>query len=579
MPGDTEEASKSYETCDVFISGAGPVGLVLAYHLAQLGQSVVIIDAVDKASSGFPTYGRACMLYPRTLEVLDQLGLHEDLSQVGFSSDRSWGYKDGRPIDRKWGFLDSPESKMHTTFIRNTLNIRLKHSEDIFRRRLEELGTRVRAPFELVDFLLDQDTGEKYRVTASCSNTFGDTLRVKARYIVGCDGGGSAVRRISGIPFLGEKKKQYWVRIDGVVKTDLPEARHGLGAIESSTHGHVVWVSLDHCATRIGYVLSTKLFERYGPLMSVEEAAHEAQKAVAPFKIEFERVDWHTVYEIQQHVADRFQDRERIILAGDAAHTHSSGSAQGMNIGIQDITNLSWRLAGVLRNWYKPAVLDDYSNERRAVALQLIENDKIISCLVGQQKPEHLKHRTEHAHVLLDEFLRQQSGFTTGLGVTYGSSFLNDGAGSNSARNVSPGQRLPDALLQKSGIVNTTSRLYDVTKNNGRFRILVLTGAVRHTGKHLQTLRAQVDSFLKRAIHAIEFVTIIPGSWHAFDEFLGTRRFGTAFWDPDLSSYSAFGVSDTEGALLIVRPDGILALVSALQEFTRLETYFDRVLR
>lgn len=108
----------------------------------------------------------------------------------------------------------------------------------------------------------------------------------------------------------------------------MPEPRLGFQAIESRTHGHVLFVALDHSATRIGYVLSAEMLKKYGRNMSKEDAVKEARIAMAPFELEFTEVHWHTVYGVKQHVAERMCDRGRILLAGDAAHTHSSGSAQ-----------------------------------------------------------------------------------------------------------------------------------------------------------------------------------------------------------------------------------------------------------
>lgn len=85
---------------DVFIAGAGPAGLVLAYQLLRLGCSVYIIDAADKASPDFPMYGRACTLYPRTCEMLDQLDLYEEMAQEGVCARRTFTYRDGK---RVWG--------------------------------------------------------------------------------------------------------------------------------------------------------------------------------------------------------------------------------------------------------------------------------------------------------------------------------------------------------------------------------------------------------------------------------------------------------------------------------------------
>lgn len=569
---------------DVTISGAGPVGLVLAYHLTRLGHSVCIFDAADKAAPGYPMYGRAAVLYSRTLELLDQLGLYDDLCQTGVTSDQTFAYKDGEAIARKWAIFDAPESQIHTTFFHTIMYIRLKHSEDIFRHRLAELGVQVLAPAVLVGLHVNPAALDDYQVTANikAGDAPNQLTDIRSRYIVGCDGAGSAVRRLAGIPFAGERKIQYWVRIDGVVKTNVPNARLGLGAFESSTHGHVVWMPLDNGATRTGFVLNDQLLQKYGTKMSAQDAAYEAQQAVAPFELEWERIDWHTVYGIQQHVAESFYDRGgRVLLAGDAGHTLCSGSGQGMNAGIQDAMSLSWRLSGTLKLWYRPGVLESYSDERRTVAQQLIDNDKTITELMSQRKPVQFQNRSEPPYVLLDEYLRLISGFTIGLSISYPAGLLNDVDGSElgSATAARPGQRLPDALLQRSGVAEAKIRLFDIIRNNGKFRILVLAGGSAQTSKDaLRMLRDQVDASLSTLQHVVDFVTVVPGSCSAFDERLGVQRFGKAYRDPDLSAHARFGVSTTDGAIIVLRPDDMIGLVVSLGGFRRVIEYFERFL-
>jgi phenol 2-monooxygenase (NADPH) len=312
---------------DVFISGAGPVGLLLAYQLTRLGISVHIIDAADKGSPDFPMYGRACTLYPRSIELLDQMDLYDDMAQIAFNCRSGFTYNKGKKVQgRGWSIFEGWTGK---TFFEDFMNLRLKYSEDVFREKLAGMGVHIQAPAKLETFELKEDAQDDYKIITKVSSMNDGTQEIRAKYIVGCDGGNSMVRKTAGIPFIGERHMDHWVRIDGVVKTNLPEARLGFGAIESPTHGQVLWVSLDHGATRIGYVLSPDLFEKYGTKMSAADAIKEARNAIAPFSLEFEEVHWHTVYGIQQHVAERFQDRERIFLAGEAAHTHSSGTAQG----------------------------------------------------------------------------------------------------------------------------------------------------------------------------------------------------------------------------------------------------------
>ncbi|KAK3628724.1 hypothetical protein LTR56_018445 [Elasticomyces elasticus] len=291
------------------------------------------------------------------------------------------------------------------------------------------MNGKIDAPTRFVDFQLDQEAKDEYQVLATCESTQGQTATIRAKYIIGCDGEGSTVRKLAGDP-IGERKLVHRVRIDGIVKTVISELQMGVGAFESKTRGHVLYCRMDYSAVRIGYVLSRKLSEKYGTRMSASDAAAEAGKAVAPSELEFTDIHWHTVYGIQQHVAERFQDRERLFIAGDAAHTHSSGAAQGMNTGMHDVNNVSWRLAGVLKGWYNSDVLANYSTERHAAATHFINNDKLVSAPISRKIPESLKGRREDPLLLLDEIMGEQSMFSNGLDIWYAPSLLNDVDGS-----------------------------------------------------------------------------------------------------------------------------------------------------
>ncbi|KAK5173996.1 uncharacterized protein LTR77_001075 [Saxophila tyrrhenica] len=561
---------------DIFISGAGPVGLLLTYQLLRLNLTTHLVDAADKASPAFPMLGRASTLYPRTLELLDQLDLYDDLAQVGLVARRAVTFKEGKRVHgRGWTQFEN----FTDTYFDFSLNVRLKYSEDIFRRRIGELGGEVHAPVRLVGLELDEDAKDDYKVTATCSTLDGKTYRVKAKYIVGCDGGSSAVRKLAGIPFEGEDKEDHWVRIDGKVKTNMPDSRVGFGALESKTHGNVLFVALDHGATRIGYVLSPEMYERYGRKMSKEDAIREAKAAVAPFELEFETVEWHTVYGVKQHVAARLQDRERIFLAGDAAHTHSSGSAQGMNTGTHDAVSLGWRLAGVLNGWYTPEVLATYTTERKATAEQLIENDRTISALISQHKPGKYKDREEDTNTLLVEFMQSVGGFSSGLGIEYAANILNNVEGSSPPW-LKPGQRFPDVSLQKNGLPRHPVRFYDVCKNEGKFHVVVFTGDVHSTGASLKSLRGHVDKLTPQFAHAVDFRTVVMGQGIplAFEEYLGVKQFGDAYWDMDHSAHTRYKVSPDAGEIVVLRPDGILGFVAELDGFELVAEYLGRLI-
>lgn len=118
----------------------------------------------------------------------------------------------------------------------------------------------------------------------------------RSKFLVGADGGSSLVRRLSGIKFDADTTLYHWVRIDGVVKTNMPDSRIGVASIESASHGNVLWVPLDSGRTRIGIALSKESYEKYGDQITKEQAMHEAIESVRPFTLEYESVDWYTLY-------------------------------------------------------------------------------------------------------------------------------------------------------------------------------------------------------------------------------------------------------------------------------------------
>lgn len=121
-------------------------------------------------------------------------------------------------------------------------------------------------------------------------------LTYRSKFIVGADGGHSLVRRLAQIPFEGDHTNFKWVRIDGQFKTNMPDADVGWASIESKSHGNVLWVQLDNGAKRIGFAMTPEMLAKYGEKLTEEQAKAEAVKSMEPFTLEFERVDWWTLY-------------------------------------------------------------------------------------------------------------------------------------------------------------------------------------------------------------------------------------------------------------------------------------------
>ena len=561
---------------DVLICGGGPVGLLTAYSLARCGVSTFVVEQHDRAKQS--AYGRAAMIAPRTLEMLDQLDLADALGQMGFVVRGQVSYKDGERVES----LTAPSSNISDTFFDYLLLCRQRYTEDVIRDGYSSYsGTSVHYGARLVDFAVE-DIDKEYTVKSTIETKDKGTISIRSKYIVGADGGRSKVREVAQIAFEGEKSNRHWIRIDGVVETNMPEARKGICGIESRSHGSILWACLDHGVTRVGFALPEKLWEEIGANISREDVIREAQKALQPFTLEFKTVDWWTVYSVGQRLASDYRKNDRVFLAGDAAHTHSSGAAQGMNTGLHDAVNLSWKLAGRINGWLSEEALDTYAAERRPIAQRIIEQDKIISVLTGGEIPEQLKGDTEaDAHKLLTETYRKNAALNTGLGITYPADDLTVVASTTTVtENVRPGERAPDVLVQRPGL-RIPLRLHSVAKNRGKFTIMLFCGDPSQTQASSQSFREYLDcstSFLRYPVDIFQGVTIIAGSNEAGspDERLGSPCFGNAFYDVDGLAHERYGVPISKGAVVVTRPDGTIGTVCAFGNGASLSRYFER---
>lgn len=375
------------EQVDVLICGGGPVALLTGYCLARYGLSTCIVEQHDRAKQIM--YGRAAMIAPRSMELLEQLDLLEDLLQIGFVvRGQAHFNKDGERVN---DVVRYATSNIKDTFHDYLLLCRQKYTEQAIHQGYQRLASNsVRYGLKLIDYKLSERSDE-YPVLSTLEHTDGTRSELRSRYIVGADGSRSTIRELAGIAFEGEKANRHFIRIDGVVRTDMPEARTGNVGVESASHGSVLWACLDHGRTRVGFAYPRKLWEHKGAQITQEDVIREAKLALRPFTLEFVTVDWWTAYSIGQRLASTYRAGSRVLIAGDAAHTHSSAAAQGMNTGIHDAVNLSWKLAGHVKGWFTEQVLDSYTTERRSIASKIIEQDSIVALLTAGETPEQYK--------------------------------------------------------------------------------------------------------------------------------------------------------------------------------------------
>ncbi|KAL0066926.1 hypothetical protein AAF712_006121 [Marasmius tenuissimus] len=571
-------------SADVVIVGGGPVGSLLAYQLARFGCQPYLIEQEDKAQSD--CYGRATTLWPRTIELLDQLGLADRLLQSGMITRSGLHFHEGKRL-RGGIMYGNRMDRLGDTFFKFALHLRQRITEGHFAEALEqEYGFRHHNRLCIDSYTIHE--GGSHPVTVHLRDLSNDrVLEVKTRYLIGADGGKSTVRKLAGIPFDGENTKHRWIRMD------------------AATHGQILWCPNDDGLTRIGYVFSPALLEKYGGIEGVtqEVAMEEAKKALHPFTLDFIHVEWFTIYGIGQRIARTFSSRSRVFLAGDACHTHSSGSAQGLNTGIHDAVNLGWKLALCIHRLAGPSLLDSYDRERRPIVQRVIDNDKIISTLISGQYPPQYQGSQESPREILTRWFDDMSmqAFTLGLGINYPISLLNRELVSASIATINPGERGPDVYLSTLGSVSLSIhirmihsgnfdycstadpiRLHKLIENDGRFSLVVFTGIPSHTYSFFSDFRNAVHQSFSPVFPALvyKWFTVPSVAGNGGQEVLGTKPLGRVYFDESVRAHEMYGVDVRLGAVVVFRPDGWVGTVVQMNEkgAKDLEIYFDGIL-
>lgn len=557
------------EQTDVLVVGAGPTGLLLAAELARQGVRPRLVERRAQRSQE----SRALGVQARTLEVLEHLGVLEELRPRSRLLQNIWAFARGRPLVRlSLRTLESPHPY--------ALIVPQSETERVLEARAESLGVRVERQVSLAGLSQDADG-----VTVTLEGE-GGPRQCRARWVVGCDGAHSGVRKALGLDFEGQRVGGTFtladLRLEGLLVQDgvyaflTPEGP--LACIPLPEPG--LWRLVAALPPSEGPPPEPSL-ELYQRLLDT--------RAGMPLKASEPR--WMAHFQVSQRESPAWRVG-RVFLAGDAAHVHSPVGGQGMNTGLQDAWNLAWKLALVARGEGPPGLLDTYEAERHPVAARLLRVTGLGTRAIALHAPA--------AQRLRDAALRQlgKLGPLTGrlaraiseLDVSYRRGPLAvehvaaplplSSAESPDAPDVAAwlqaraaphaGDRAPDGPLRTSEGPAHLFRWLGGPKH----LLLVFEGEVPTAEQ-----RARFDRLIQkvRASHG-ERVTVYRVLWGA--EPLEANLNGAAFsvfFDRDGALHERYG---TRGdCLYLIRPDGYVGCHSMPAEEGPLNDYFQRVFR
>ena len=392
---------------DVVVVGGGPTGMMVAGELALAGVEVVVLE---RRATPELVGSRAGGFHSRTIEILDQRGIADRFLAEGKTHDVPYS---GRLL------LDMSDFPTRHPY---TLGLWQNHIERILAGWVDELGVPTRRGVEVAGLAQD-DEGVEVRLAG------GEVVR--AQYVVGADGGRSAIRKAAGIEFPGLEATTSTLIAEVEVTEELPQGitfdAHGVHGLSFMENGHTVRV----VSAEAGLGATTE------PTL-----ADLAANLEAVYGTDFGVHDptWISRFSDATRQAATYR-KGRVLVAGDAAHIHSPAGGQGIGLGIQDAVNLGWKLAQVVQGVSPDSLLDSYHDERHPADARALEYTKSVSALQRQDARIVAVRDLLDELVAMDEPRRHVVGIISGLDVRYD---LGEG-------HPLLGRRVPDLDLQVDG--------------------------------------------------------------------------------------------------------------------------------
>ncbi|RAK95026.1 putative FAD monooxygenase [Aspergillus ibericus CBS 121593] len=617
---------------DVVIIGAGPAGLMAGVWLAQTGVKTLIVEEKLRRT----LTGHADGLESRTLEILNSFGLGEPiwmesnrtvdvclwvqnsleggLQRKSVSPNHNPGWSRFQEATLCQGRIE----KHLLNFVKRRGNVKIEWatvptSLDISNRETETpgfypIGVRIKSSNLGAD---EQMEGKHERM-------------IKAKYLIGCDGAHSWVRKRLGLASQADQTPDgHWGVIDCIPLTNFPDIRKR--CIIKSDGGNLMIIPRERKLVRFYIQISPIVATSFKANNCLSTLIRVLKDISQPYTFDTCHIEWSTIYTVGQRLCNTYSVKNRIFLAGDAVHTHSPKAGQGMNVSIQDTYNLGWKLSSVLMDVATPEILRTYQAERLPVAEKLIAFDRRICSEICSKTRATISDCTSDEFAGLRSTLSEENTRASGLGVIYGSGLLVTSTDNEDpircrdrmhhccphskphlARNIIVGKRLssqPVLCQSDSRPWHLQDRLVstgqwhliifsaDITNIIQKARVERLTETLSHPESLINRIGlpggSPVGSVVTYMIHSaprkeVEFMDLAP-ILRPFDHETGydySRVFADNKANEEVCgcAYQDYGIGP-EGCMVLVRPDQHVAFIGALEDTDALYAFLTRRVR
>lgn len=541
------DVSLTTATPDVLIVGAGPVGLALANDLLRRGIRFRLIDSAEHAVQQTKAVG----IQARTLELLAKMGVARTAIARGLTTSLFSIYGEGKRLIR----IDFGKQLLNSPYP-YVLLLPQDETEQVLTEHLQSRGGAIEWRTELIGVTQD-DQG----VETVLRHPNEQEERVRAGFMVGCDGAHSTVRHLLGLPFAGTTFEQSFASfaVGNVRLTwDLPHDEvfaflHqgnflGYFPLVNGRHRVVLAYAPDKAPT--GEVTLEEI------QVAIETCGPAEARASEPAEL--------TRFHINQRHTEHYR-AGRVFLAGDAAHIHSPIGAQGMNTGIQDALNLGWKLALTVKGQASARLLESYETEREQVGEALLRSTDLTTRLALTRNPLLVALRDALAPVLFSSLpvaAHRLAESLAEINIAYPHSPLTVDQRDHKGA-LRAGDRAPNALVRTSEGAEPQS-LFEILTNP---RSILLALAARQQATAVERQWGEITALLSGGYQEmIEVYLVIeqeaPG-W--------SQEARPILHDFSGELHQRYEVE--QGGLVLIRPDGYIGFWGPFGATERLRNY------